>query len=528
VTAAIASAPLRVLIADDASAIRMLLRQILERSRAFVVVGEAADGEAAVRLASTEHPDLVLLDLAMPVLDGLEAIPLIRACSPETQIVVLSGFTAERMERKALDQGADAYIEKRDRPDKLLARLFEVSRRRAGEAAPGEGTAAPAPVAVEEAARRARERFRLAFEHAPIGIALEDLHGRFLQVNGAFCAITGWSVDELLGQTADLIGLPDDVEADGAQRADLAAGAAVSGRREHRYLRPDGRVVWAQLDRSLLRDADGRGLEFVTHVVDVSEQKRVELRQRIEDEASRRYADELARSNTELAHFASVAAHELRSPLQVVSGFASLLAECYNATLDEQGRMFVERIVAGAGRLDGLIEDLLAYSRVGAGDRPATEVDLGSLMAEAKAAVAAAGGAGGARVTWDPLPSVAGDAVQLRQLLENLVANGAKFVAEGTPPEVHVSAERVPEGWCVTVADNGIGVDPARREQVFGMFTRLHSREDYDGTGIGLAICKRIVVRRGGSIWVEANPSGGSRFRFTVPDRFAGSRPATG
>jgi light-regulated signal transduction histidine kinase (bacteriophytochrome) len=123
---------------------------------------------------------------------------------------------------------------------------------------------------------------------------------------------------------------------------------------------------------------------------------------------------------------------------------------------------------------------------------------------------------------------VVGDAVQLRQLFQNLVANATKFVADGTTPDVHVSAERLPDGWCVTVADNGIGVDPARREEVFGMFRRLHSREDYDGTGIGLAICKRIVVRQGGSIWVDANPSGGSWFRFTIPDRFGGSHPATG
>lgn len=132
-----ATAPGRVLIADDASLTRLLLRQILERSGAFVVVGEAADGGAAVALASSEHPDMVLLDLSMPVLDGLEAILRIRECSPDSRIVVLSGFTAARMERPCLNQGADAYIEKRDSPDKLLARLVEVSHMKAKGPAEG-------------------------------------------------------------------------------------------------------------------------------------------------------------------------------------------------------------------------------------------------------------------------------------------------------------------------------------------------------------------------------------------------------
>ena len=122
-----------------------------------------------------------------------------------------------------------------------------------------------------------------------------------------------------------------------------------------------------------------------------------------------------------------------------------------------------------------------------------------------------------ATVIADPLPTVCGDPVQLAQLLQNLVANGLKFVAEGCVARVHVAAERVPGAWVVTVSDSGIGVDPAQRERIFGMFERLHARERYQGTGIGLAICKRIVERRGGAIWVEDSPSGGSRFRFTIP-----------
>jgi GGDEF domain-containing protein len=187
----------------------------------------------------------------------------------------------------------------------------------------------------------------------------------------------------------------------------------------------------------------------------------------------------------------------------------------YGPVLDDRGREAVDWIVKSAARLDSLIDDLLAYTRVGPSEQVDAAVDLGAVMEDV--AVSLEGTL--ADVTWDELPEVMGDPVQLNQLLLNLVSNGCKFVPEGTRPRVHVSAERRPDGWCITVADNGIGIEPQSREQIFQMFKRLHRRDAYDGTGIGLAISKRIVEGRGGAVWVEDGPEGGSRFRFTIPDR---------
>ena len=409
---------LRVVIADDAATMRALLRDLLGASPSFQVVGEAADGEEAVRLSAREQPDMVLLDLAMPNLDGLGAIPRIRACSPASRIVVLSGFGAGRLAQRALDVGADAYLEKRDGPDRLLARLREVSR-----------------------PRDAGDPYVLAFEHAPVGISIEGV-----AVNDAYRRIP-------------------------------RASARISRHGP------------------------------VTYVEDISEQTRAEVHRRIVTED----AEELARANADLAHFASVAAHELRSPLQVISGFASLLERSQAEALDDRGRDCVRWITNGVARLDALIDDLLAFAGVGAGERVAAPVDLAGLLDPDE------------RVSHGPLPTVVGDTQQLRQLLRNLVGNACKFVAPGTTPRVHLSAERGEDGWCVSVADNGVGVDPERASEIFEMFRRLHSREQYDGTGIGLAICQRIVEGHGGRIWVEPNPGGGSVFRFTLADVRAAS-----
>jgi light-regulated signal transduction histidine kinase (bacteriophytochrome) len=164
-----------------------------------------------------------------------------------------------------------------------------------------------------------------------------------------------------------------------------------------------------------------------------------------------------------------------------------------------------------------LIEDLLAYSRVGTSEYALEPVDCGALLEDTLAGMKTTIGESGAIVTHDELPTVRGDESQLRQLFQNLISNGIKFVEEGSP-RIHVSAEREGRGWLFGVADNGIGIDPRHADRIFAVFKRLHSREEYAGSGIGLSICKRIVERHHGRIWVEQNEGGGSRFCFTIPD----------
>ena len=224
----------------------------------------------------------------------------------------------------------------------------------------------------------------------------------------------------------------------------------------------------------------------------------------------------LERSNAELAQFAYVASHDLSEPLRMVSSYLQLLRRRYHGQIDKDADEFIEFAVEGANRMRALIEDLLAYSRAGRGAEP-RPIDLGHVMADVLSSLAAAVADARAQVSVGSLPTVLGDRLALAQVLQNLVANALKF-RSGSSACVWITAERLHNGmWRVSVADDGIGIDPRHRERVFKMFQRLHDREAFEGTGIGLAICRKIVERQGGEIRVDGREGGGSVFSFTIP-----------
>ena len=515
---------LRVVIADDASAIRALLRRMLEDSAAFEIVGEAGDGEEAVRLVGALQPDLVLLDLAMPGTDGMAAIPGLRRDSPACRIVVLSAVEAERVRDQVLAAGAHSFIEKRLLADELVPRLLEACRwpRPVDEPADEPAAALAAEPGEGEAGARP-DWLRVAIDNAPVGMAVLDLEGRFRTVNDALCRVVGHPAARLVGAGVEQFGHPGDIDRHAALRGRLllprppSASPEPGYQAEHRFLRADGHLAWTLVSCSLLRDGDGSPHGFLWQVLDLTERTLADAATARAEELRERYEKELARSNADLGQFATIAAHDLKSPLQVISGFAGLLEQTHGDVLDEKGAEFLAFILKGATRMNVLIDDLLAYARVGADRRPPVAVALDQVVEEVRAVLDAELAASGGSLVSDPLPVVAGDPAQFVHLLGDLVANGLKFVAPGVPPVIRVSASRMVNAWCIDVADNGIGIDAKHRTHIFGMFQRLH-QNDYDGTGIGLAICKRIVEHRGGSIWVEENPQGGSRFRFTVPD----------
>jgi signal transduction histidine kinase len=232
-----------------------------------------------------------------------------------------------------------------------------------------------------------------------------------------------------------------------------------------------------------------------------------------------RLSEELARSNADLEQFAYVASHDLREPLRMISGFVQLLAERYRGQLDADADEFIGYAVDGAQRMQGLIDDLLAYSRIGTGawtpvDTDAT-VAFGHAVADLRRVIEDAG----AVITHDALPVVVAEPGQLERVLANLLGNALKFRGPAAP-RIHVSAERSAEGWVFAVQDNGIGIDSRYFERVFQIFQRLHTKE-YPGSGMGLAIARRIVERHGGRVWVESTPGAGSTFFFLIPDGVA-------
>jgi PAS domain S-box-containing protein len=242
-------------------------------------------------------------------------------------------------------------------------------------------------------------------------------------------------------------------------------------------------------------------------------QARSELEQR---------AAELERSNADLEQFAYVASHDLSEPLRTVTGFIQLLAQRYEGKLGDDADEFIAYALSGVARMRQLIDDLLVFSRVGSAELRRAPVRLADVVARVRDNLSGGLEESRGRIVAGELPTVQGDATQLEQLMQNLVSNALKFHGD-EPPVVELSAERLDGTWRVTVQDNGIGIDPQHAERIFKMFQRLHDRDSYGGTGIGLAVCKRIVERHGGEISVEPNPDGGSRFAFTILD----ASPAT-
>jgi light-regulated signal transduction histidine kinase (bacteriophytochrome) len=225
---------------------------------------------------------------------------------------------------------------------------------------------------------------------------------------------------------------------------------------------------------------------------------------------------ELARSNQELQQFAFVASHDLQEPLRMVSTYTTILAEQYSGKLDEKADKYIHYIVDGAVRMQTLIRDLLEFSRAGHAENGLTSTDS---AAEAKIVVSNLASAiqeTGAVVTCGPLPIVMAHAFQLRQVLQNLIGNAIKF-HDGQPPAIKVSAERNQTEWVFSVTDNGISIAPENAQKIFAVFQRLHTRAEYPGNGIGLAICKKIVEQHGGQIWLEPQATQGATFRFSWP-----------
>jgi PAS domain S-box-containing protein len=301
--------------------------------------------------------------------------------------------------------------------------------------------------------------------------------------------------------------------------ADIKAKVARDGQWDGELVqrRSDGQTIVVMSRWAAHRARDGRLLGAMQANRDITTRKRAESVVHRASELEQANVS-LARSNEELEQFAYIASHDLSEPLRAISGPISLLGRRYHDQLDAEAHQFIEFAVDGCRRMQAMIDDLLAYSRAGRVDGEPQPVDCNVLLTTVMAELAPRITEIRATVSVDPLPTVAAQPIQLGQVFQNLISNALKFVAPGVVPEVAVSAEQLGDEWCFSVTDNGIGVEPRHRERIFGMFKRLHTRTDYSGSGIGLALCKRIIQREGGRIGVENAPSGGgSRFWFTIP-----------
>jgi PAS domain S-box-containing protein len=347
------------------------------------------------------------------------------------------------------------------------------------------------------------ELFRSAVDGLPNGMLMADSASRIVLVNRQLTVITGYAAEELVGRHVEML-LParhrdNHVE---LRRGFLAHPQArrMGAGRDLRARRKDGVEIPVEVGLNPIEREDGTFV--LASIIDITERKQIE--------------DDLRRSNEELERFAYVASHDLQEPLRMVGSYVQLLAVRYQSRLDQDADEFIGFALDGAVRAQQLIQELLAYSRVGTHGGALLSVDMNAVLKRALDSLRLAIDEAGATVTADPLPVVTGDAAQLERVFLNLIGNALKFRrADG--PAVHVSVAQRDADWVFAVRDNGIGIEPQYFERIFVIFQRLHGRDEYPGTGMGLAITRKIIERHGGRISVASTLGTGTTFYFTLP-----------
>lgn len=372
--------------------------------------------------------------------------------------------------------------------------------------------------------RRLETRFRASVESAPMAMVMIDGGGTIVLLNRECERLFGHRREDLLGQPVEILVPPRFRAQHPAQRrgffADPSARRMGAGR-ELFGLRADGSEFPVEIGLNPIGTEDG--MYVLSAIVDITERKRMdddlrlaktELEARVDELA--RTTEALERSNLDLQRFASIASHDLQAPLRSISIFSQMIAEANRERLDEESRDWLERVIRGTMRMQGLVTSLLAYSRVDSRVEPFTPVDLSALVVDVQEALSEGIRTSGAAIMVGDLPTVSGDRSQLFQVFQNLIQNALIYRGEDAP-RIEISAA-VTDGWHeIRVADHGIGIDPKHHQIIFEIFRRLHSQDSIPGSGIGLAVCRRVMLRHGGKIAVTSTPGRGATFILSLP-----------
>ena len=360
--------------------------------------------------------------------------------------------------------------------------------------------------------KKAEMQLRQVIESTPNAIVMSDANSNITLINHQAEQMFGYSRDELIGQPVDIL-VPNRSQKFHPQYRTnylkTPETRAMGAGRDLYARTKDGTEIPVEIGLNPIQT--DQGTQVLSAIVDITQRKKAEK----ELEA---HAQDLARSNEELEQFAYVASHDLREPLRMVSSYVQLLEQRYQDQLDQDAKEFIHFAVDGAERMQTLINDLLSFSRVGTRGKEFQSTNIQNVLDQVCSDLQFVIADNNARITYHDLPTITADETQLMQVFQNLISNAIKFKSK-EQPHVQIEATHQENHWRFVVADNGIGIDPSFAERIFVIFQRLHTRDEYPGTGIGLAVCKKIIERHGGQIWFEPNHSQGTRFLFTIPDR---------
>ena len=481
----------RILVADSADADRelavLLLRQHLPD---FEIEGVGDPMALAERLL---HPGLaaVITEHQLSWGMGLEVTATVNRLHPHCAVVLFTATAAEQVVAAAISHGVDGLVLKGSAG--FLALPATVSS------------------ALDRAARRLEahtgaERYRTLIEEMPVGVATLTPEGAIMAASRAAARLLG-STDarDVIG--AYLPGLLSDAGRDRLTRL-LDSGQAVRGL-EAQARHSDGGPVWVRINAWPVAEQGRPVARWEASLEDISTYRQTE--RQLEERAA-----QLARSNAELQQFSYAISHDLQEPLQLVTRYGQLLVDEQGPKLDAGAQRWLAHMLTAVARMQAMINDVLEYSRVETRGQGFAPVDFAAIVGEAIANLQAAIDESKATVSSHALPRVAADSRQMVQLFQNLIGNAVKF-RTATAPRVQISAVEAEDAWVFAVMDNGIGIAPEQLDRIFGMFQRLHGSSEYPGTGIGLALAKRIVERHGGQIWATSQPGEGSTFYFSIP-----------
>ncbi len=378
---------------------------------------------------------------------------------------------------------------------------------------------------IEEELAVSEVRFDAAFANTVIAMSINKIEGPYVTVNPAMCTFTGYTEEELLTKTNLDITYPDDQEETVKNCQYLIDGHADHFLMEKRYVNKAGEIRWDLLSLAIVRDDNSEPLYFVPQIQDITERKELELEIQehqihLESEVNSRTA-ELATANKELQAFAHSVSHDLKAPLRSIEGFADMLQEDYGERLEETGHDYLSEISDGAIRMGEMVDDLLSHATLGQSFVNVAEVDLDEIINKIRQDLRHDIKEKNAKIqVKDSLGKVTGHKTTLEALLQNILSNAVKYVDPEVRPEVMISRSETEKEYIIAVKDNGIGIEKEHQDKIFGIFQRLHTRDEYPGTGIGLAIAEKAVQLHGGRLWLESEPYSGTTFYFSIDKNF--------